>query len=59
MAQIWCGCGCGSGRMAAISPTGPLAWEPPYAMSAALKRQKKKRKKKINVTRIYSTTQEI
>ena len=27
---------------------GPLAWEPPYAMSAALKRQKRKTKTETN-----------
>ena len=26
-------------RLAATALTGPLAWEPPYAMGAALKRQ--------------------
>ena len=30
-------------RLEAIAPTGPLAWEPPYAMSVALKRQRKKK----------------
>ena len=29
---LWC-------RLAATVPIGPLAWEPPYAMGAALKRQ--------------------
>ena len=33
-------------RPVATAPVGPLAWEPPCAMSAALKRQKKKKKKK-------------
>ena len=33
-------------RPAATAPIGPLAWEPPYAVSAAPKRQKKKRKRK-------------
>ena len=35
--------------LAAVAPVQPLAWEPPYAVSAALKRLKKeeKRKKKI------------
>ena len=33
-------------RLAAIAPIGPLAWEPPYAESVALKRLKKKKKKK-------------
>ena len=31
---LWC-------RPAATALIGPLAWEPPYAMGAALKRQKK------------------
>ena len=29
----------------ATAPILPLAWEPPYAMSEALKRQKKKKRK--------------
>ena len=33
---LWC-------RPAATAPTGPLAWEPPYAAGAALKKQKKKK----------------
>ena len=33
-------------RPAATVPIGPLAWEPPYAMSAALKRKKERKKKK-------------
>ena len=53
------GVGCRSGsdlallwlwhKLAATAPTGPLAWEPPYAVGAALekaKRQKDKKKKK-------------
>ena len=42
------GCRCDSDlvllccRLAAATPTGPLAWEPPYAAGVALKRQKKK-----------------
>ena len=32
---LWC-------RPAVVAPIGPLAWEPPYAMSVALKRKKKK-----------------
>ena len=35
-------------RLAATAPIGPLAWEPPYAARAALKRPKEKKK----VTRI-------
>ena len=46
-----CGVGCRGGldpvllwrRLAAIAPIGHLACEPPYAMGAALKRQKKKK----------------
>ena len=33
---LWC-------RLAATAPTGPLAWEPPYAAGVALKRQKIKK----------------
>ena len=33
-------------RPAAVAPICPLAWETPYAMSAALKSKKKKKKKK-------------
>ena len=29
-------------RLAAIAPTGPLAWEPPYATDEALKSKKKR-----------------
>ena len=36
-------------RLAAAALIGPLAWEPPYAMSVALKRQKKG-KKKMHIT---------
>jgi len=47
------GCRCGSDpallwlwrRPAAIAPTGPLAWEPPYAAGAALEMAKKTKKK--------------
>ena len=35
---LWC-------KLAAIAPIRPFAWEPPYAMGVALKRQKKKKKK--------------
>ena len=31
-------------RLAATAAIGPLAWEPPYAMGTALKRQKDKEK---------------
>ena len=35
-------------RPAAVALIRPLAWEPPYALGAALKRQKRKRKKLIH-----------
>jgi len=38
LALLWLWC-----RLAAIPPIQPLAWEPPYAVGAALKRQKKKK----------------
>ena len=34
-------------RPAAVAPIGPLAWEPPYAMGAALKRKKETNKKNL------------
>ena len=36
---LWC-------SLAATAPFGPLAWEPPYAVGAALEKAKKKKKKK-------------
>ena len=33
----------------AIAPIRPLAWQPPYAVHAALKRQKIKKKKKKEI----------
>ena len=36
-ALLWCG-------PVATAPIGPLAWEPPYAKSAALKREEKNKK---------------
>ena len=33
-------------RQAAVAPIRPLAWEPPYAMGAALKKQKNEKLKK-------------
>ena len=32
-------------RLAAADPIQPLAWEPPYATDAALKKKKEKKKK--------------
>ena len=40
---LWC-------RPAAVAPIQPLAWEPPYAMGAALEKTKKKKKKKKKTT---------
>ena len=34
-------------RLAAAAPVGPLAWEPPYAVGVALKRQKTETEKKL------------
>ena len=41
LALLWLWC-----RPAAAAPIRPLAWEPPYAMGAALKRQKRPKKRK-------------
>ena len=38
LAWLWLWC-----RPAAKAPTGPLAWEPPYAMGVALKSQENKK----------------
>ena len=43
-------------RPAAIAPIRPLAWEPPYAVGAALekaKRQKNKKKNKKNMLSLF------
>ena len=42
LALLWLWC-----SLTAVAPIGPLAWEPPYAVGAALKKQKKKKKKGI------------
>ena len=43
---LWC-------RQAAVAPIRPLAWEPPYAASAALKsKKKKKERKKVILNRL-------
>ena len=44
-------------KPAAIAPTGPLAWEPPYAVGAALKRQKDTHKQKIEGVPIVAQRQ--
>ena len=46
MARIPSCCGCGVGP-AAVALIQPLAWEPPYAVGAALKRQKNKKQKPL------------
>ena len=38
---LWC-------RPAAIAPIRPIAWEPPYAVGAALEKDQKKKKSFIN-----------
>ena len=38
-ALLWC-------RLVATAPIRPLAWEPPYAMGAALEKAKKTKKRK-------------
>ena len=35
---LWC-------RPAAVTPIGPLAWEPPYAMGVALEKAKRQKNK--------------
>ena len=44
--QTWLGSGVASlwHLLAAAAPTGPLAWELPYAMGVALKKQNKTKK---------------
>ena len=37
-------------RPAATAPIGPLAWEPPYVVGVALKRQKKKKALRKSLT---------
>ena len=41
LALLWLWC-----KLAATAPIHPLAWEPPYAVGAALKGQKTKKKEK-------------
>ena len=43
---LWC-------RLVATAPIRPLAWEPPYTMGSALKRQKKKKKKKTDCSHTF------
>ena len=41
LAWLWLWC-----RLAVVAPIRPLAWEPPYALGAALKRPKKNKKER-------------
>ena len=43
---LWC-------RPAAVALIGPLAWEPPYAVGVALKGRKKKKIRKLILTRYH------
>ena len=45
--------------LAAVAPAGPLAWEPPYAVAEALKRQKTKNKSKKKFKNQAKTLPEI
>ena len=45
MLWLWC-------RPAAVAPIGPLAWEPPYASGAALKRKKQSTTNSTNIINI-------
>ena len=46
---LWLQC-----RLAAVAPIQPLAWEPPYALGSAPKRQKNKKEKKKNQHKIVT-----
>ena len=46
MLWLWC-------RPAATALIGPLVWEPPYVIGAALKKQKQKQKTRKQVTKQY------
>ena len=54
LAFLWLWC-----RREVTAPISPLAWEPPYAVGAALKRQetekKRKKKKKEEVPLTYNS----
>ena len=41
---LWC-------RPAAVAPTGPLSWEPPYAMGSALKKTPPKKLIKLKINK--------
>ena len=46
---LWC-------RPATVAPIQPVAWEPPYAMGVALKRQKRKSKSASQTTHFVEYT---
>ena len=46
--QLGSGIAVAVARPEATAPVRPLAWEPPYAMGVALKRQKTKNKQTTN-----------
>ena len=48
LALLWLWC-----RLTATAPTGPLAWELPYATGTALKRKKRRRKKRWNHVNMF------
>ena len=50
LALLWPWC-----RLAAATPTGPLVWELPYAVGAALKRQKEKKKSPLSLREINTS----
>ena len=62
-----CGIGCRHGwdpemlwlwqRPAATAPTGPLAWEPPYALDVALEKKKKKKRRFIHT--VWESVQDV
>ena len=47
---LWC-------RLGVVAPIEPLAWEPPYAASVALKKQKTKKQKKPGSATLSITRQ--
>ena len=49
---LWC-------RLAPVAPIRPLAWEPPHAVGAALKRQKAKRRIHVYITGSLCCTTEM
>ena len=44
-------------RLSVAAPIRPLAWEPPYAAGAALKRPKKKKKKRCSTYIQWNTNE--